>query len=399
MASEALVLARGTIHTWQSAIVDATSRKEQGFHALSRLLNTHLKRPLFTHSAHESAHRFAHGVRCHAITSVERGDMGSIFKHGDKYRAQVNLGGVRQSKVFRTKREANAWVDATEKKQANPEKLHTVAHCLHTYLEKETPKKKGHIKEAIRLNKFLREKNFPSQVLLSELCVSHMAEWRDARMQEVSAGTVLREISTLSAVFETARVEWGWLEVNPLKDMKKPRSPDHRETVIQPHEVKAMLKAMRYSPREPVRTVAQAVAVCFLTAIRTGCRASELTTLGWDSVLSDYCIAVGKMGRREVPLTKKALRLINRMRDYDPDLVFGMKASSLDANFRKYRDRAGLSGFTFHDTRHTAATMLSRKLDVMDLCKMFGWTNTAQALVYYNPTASSIADILNKGKS
>jgi len=39
--------------------------------------------------------------------------------------------------------------------------------------------------------------------------------------------------------------------------------------------------------------------------------------------------------------------------------------------------------------------MLSRKLDVMDLCRMFGWTNTSMALKYYNPSASSIADILN----
>lgn len=326
--------------------------------------------------------------------------MGSIFKYGDQYRAQVTVAGVRKSKVFRTKREANAWVESTTNAlQVDPNQLHTVAQCVQKYLAEETPKKKGHVKEAIRLNKFLREPIFPSHVLMSELCVSHMAAWRDARLKEVSAGTVLREISTLSAIFETARVEWGLIETNPLTDMKKPRSPDHRDTVILPGQVRAMLKVMRYSPRQPIRTVAHAVSVCFLTAIRTGCRASELTTLGWGLVFGDYCTVTGKTGKRDVPLTYKAKRLIERMRDYDPDLVFGMNAASLDANFRKYRIRAGLSGFTFHDSRHTAATMLSRRLDVMDLCKMFGWKNTAQALVYYNPTASSIADILNRGKS
>lgn len=73
-----------------------------------------------------------------------------------------------------------------------------------------------------------------------------------------------------------------------------------------------------------------------------------------------------------------------------------MSAQSLDANFRKYRARAGLSGFTFHDTRHTAATMLSHKVDVLTLCKIFGWSNTSQALTYYNPTASDIARRLNR---
>jgi len=82
------------------------------------------------------------------------------------------------------------------------------------------------------------------------------------------------------------------------------------------------------------------------------------------------------------------------MRGWDDDLVFGLKTASLDALFRKYRGRAGLEGFTWHDTRHTAATMLSRRVDVLTLCKIFGWANTTQALTYYNPTADSIADML-----
>jgi hypothetical protein len=28
---------------------------------------------------------------------------------------------------------------------------------------------------------------------------------------------------------------------------------------------------------------------------------------------------------------------------------------------------------------------------VLDLCKMFGWTNPKMAMVYYNPTAAQIA--------
>jgi integrase len=79
------------------------------------------------------------------------------------------------------------------------------------------------------------------------------------------------------------------------------------------------------------------------------------------------------------------------MRGWHPVEVFGLKPQTLDALFRKLRDAAGLAGFTFHDTRHTAATMLAQRLDVLDLCKMFGWKNTTRALTYYNPTASDIA--------
>lgn len=325
--------------------------------------------------------------------------MASIFKHGDKYRAQVTINGARKSRLFRTKREASAWAEATShsmrSKKNTPE--HTLADCVMRYAEEETPKKRGAAKEAIRLSAFLKERGFPAEVKMADLNVVVMSKWRDTRLQTVSAGTVLREISLLSAMLETARLDWGWIETNPLRDMRKPRSPDHREIVIQAKDVRLLLKTMSYSPCKPIRSVAQSVAVCFLVALRTGMRAGELSGLNWDRVHSDYCsLPVTKTAPRKVPLTRKAVRLLEKMKGYDSTSVFGLKSQTLDANFRKYRDRAGLSGFTFHDARHTAATMLARKLDVLDLCRMFGWTTTKHALIYYNPTASSIADILNR---
>ena len=126
-------------------------------------------------------------------------------------------------------------------------------------------------------------------------------------------------------------------------------------------------------------------------------RAGELCALTWADVGADYCRVQGvkqgarKTGRRDVPLSPKARRTIERMRGFDPSLVFGLKVQSLDAMFRKYRNRAGLDGFVFHDSRHTAATWIAQKLHVLDLCKMFGWSNPKRAMIYYNPTAGDIA--------
>ena len=327
--------------------------------------------------------------------------MASIQKTARGYRAQVYVKGVRDSQVFRTQREAKAWADSrTAELRADAGKTlaekHTLAEAVKKYREEVSPKKRGGRWEEIRLTALLSDPNFPHGELMGNLTTTHFADWRDARLRQVQAGSVLREISLISALLEMARIEWQWIDHNPIKDMRKPRMPDHREVVIRPAQVRQMLAAMRYSPARPVRTVAQATGVCFLTALRTGMRAGELCGLTWDRVFDDYCfLPVTKTSKRNVPLTRKAVRLLDKMRGYDPTLVFGMNSRSLDANFRKYRERAGLSGFTFHDSRHTAATMLSRKLDVLDLCKMFGWTTTKHALVYYNPTASSIAEILN----
>lgn len=73
--------------------------------------------------------------------------------------------------------------------------------------------------------------------------------------------------------------------------------------------------------------------------------------------------------------------------------VFGITSQTLDALFRKYRGRAGLAGFTLHDSRHTAATRLalSGKVQALELCAIMGWKNPRQAMVYFNPTASQLA--------
>lgn len=327
--------------------------------------------------------------------------MASIQKTASGYRAQVYSQGQRDSKVFRTRREAEAWGAAREvelraQAAAPVGARYTLAQAIDRYIEEVMPQKRGARREAIALQAIQRRPSFPSGEKMGNLTPAMFAAWRDDRLRQVAAGTVIREFGMLSSILEVARREWGWLDSNPLRDVRKPRAPDHREVLISRQQVRAMLASMGYRPRGPVRTVSQAVAVCFLMALRSGMRAGELCGLTWDRVADDHCVLpVTKTTPRDVPFTAKAVRLVEKMRGFDPDLVFGIKAASLDAIFRKHRDRAGLTGFTFHDSRHTAATWLARRLDLLDLCRMFGWSNPKQALAYYNPSASSIAALLN----
>ena len=55
---------------------------------------------------------------------------------------------------------------------------------------------------------------------------------------------------------------------------------------------------------------------------------------------------------------------------------------------------AGIEDLTFHDTRHEALTRLARKLDVLDLARMVGHRDPRSLMIYYNPTASEIAQRL-----
>lgn len=315
------------------------------------------------------------------------------------WRIQIEVRGQRDSGTFPTKREASEWAArrSTEMRAmatGQAAQIKTLADALHRYAEEVTPHKRGWSKELIRLKAFEKQPMFPARRLLADITPPMIADWRDARLKVNARGSVLRDMVLLSHVFEVARRDWGWLSVNPIKDVRKPSEPDHREVLISLAQQRKMLRALGWS-RGPVRSVSHAVANCFLAALQTGMRAGELCGLRWDDVRDDYCIlhtGKTKTGKaRNVPLTPTARRTLELMRGYDDDLVFGLKSQTLDAMFRKYRGKAGLSGFTFHDARHTAATRLAQRLHVLELCKVFGWTSTSRALTYFNASASDIA--------
>lgn len=312
------------------------------------------------------------------------------------WRIQLEVRGVRESNTLPTKREAVEWahrrsteIRAMATGQAGSVK--TLADALKKYGEEVSATKKGWSKELIRLQAFQRQPLFPARKMIGSITAADVVAWRDARLRVNARGSVLRDMTLLSHVFTVARVDWQWVSINPMADVRRPSEPDHRERLISGPEIRQMLRQLGWS-RGPCRTVSHAVGAAFLFALQTGARAGEICGIRWEDVRQDSAtIQDGKTGRRELPLTPAARRTVDLMRGFDDLLVFGLKSQSLDALFRKARGRANLEGFTFHDARHTAATRLAQRLHVLDLCKCFGWRNTSRALTYYNPSAGDIA--------
>lgn len=317
------------------------------------------------------------------------------YKHGEKWRTTVTVHYKQKTKVTRTKREGEVWAAETmrlmlETVDETNAKI-TFKQVVERYRDEVTPSKRGHRWEFVRINTLLTCFaciDEPVQLISSDM----LGKWRDMRLQTCSANTVLRDFSLLSAIFEHARREWKYININPVRDVRKPREPDHRDIIITRPQIKAILSALGYSPINQVRTVSQAVAVCFLMALRTGMRAGELCNLTWANLHADYCrLPVTKTVPRDVPLSRKAIKLANKMRGFDNIYLFGLKPQTLDAMFRRAKKRAGIDNVHFHDARHTAATWMCNKVDVLTLCKIFGWKTTSMALTYYNPKATDIA--------
>lgn len=322
--------------------------------------------------------------------------MPSIQAKAKGFRAQVNIRGVRESATFASKREAQTWAARRETElraiaTGKGQTVRTLGQLLERYHNEVSPEKKGARWEKIRLEAM--ERYLPVSKKLADLRPKDFAKYRDDRLKMgLGKGTVLREMGLLTSVMEQARKEWEWVAVNPLKDVTKPSSPPSRARVISRWEIKAMVRSLGWRGRQ-VGSLSESCALAFLVALRTGMRAGELCGLTWASVSPGKAILPDtKNGeRREVPLSPKAERLIARARWIGTNEVFGIKSGTLDALFRRARERAKLEGFTFHDSRHTAATWMARKVDMMTLCKIFGWKDSRYALLYYNPKTEDLA--------
>jgi integrase len=134
-------------------------------------------------------------------------------------------------------------------------------------------------------------------------------------------------------------------------------------------------------------------------ALHTGMRAGELTGMRWDVVKAHSVrLPTTKNGSaREVPLSRKAARLVERARGLDDTLVLPVGTQTLDALFRAARDAAGIDGLRWHDSRHTAATRIGAtvgqpgRLSFPEFVAMFGWRDPRNAMVYVNPSAAALA--------
>jgi integrase len=323
--------------------------------------------------------------------------MSSIQKTAKGYRVQIQVKAQRDSATFDTKKEAQLWAAQKEIEFQTIAKglvgtITTTHAAFERYKTEVSSKHKGERWEKVRLDKMKRE--FPN-LILSKVTADHIIKWRNARLSEVKEASVRREMGLLSAVFEKcAGVEWKYLAKNPCVGVDRPPESPHRTRTMNWSEIKQMLRALGY----PQRTLPRhAVAHALLLALRTGMRQGELANIEWANVHPKFIHTDSKSMvefTRDVPLSRQAKRIVEKMRGFNDQWMFDISAGSIDTHFRNARARAGLSGFTFHDSRHTAATWIGRrgKLSLIEMCKAFGWKDPKHALIYFNPTGDDLAD-------
>jgi integrase len=320
---------------------------------------------------------------------------------GAAWRAQISIKGVRDSGIFSTKAEAQAWAaereTAIRKGKAHPDDGHTVDAAFRRYEKEVSAHKRGKRWEIIRLNALaahlIKGRAFGTLRLI-DVTPAVLGAWRDSRMtgpRAVSGSTVNRDLNLLSHVFTTARREWGWVVENPCSNVRRPKNAPPRERRISEEEIERITLALGFD-EGAVCTPGQAVAVAFLFAIETAMRAGEICGLRARDISGPVAhLPITKNGRkRDVPLSARARDLLSLLPNDGPTL-FGLTTRTLDTLFRKAKQHAMIEGLTFHDTRHEAITRLASKLSVLELARMVGHTNLNELQTYYNESAANLA--------
>lgn len=226
---------------------------------------------------------------------------------------------------------------------------------------------------------------------LAALTPSALASYRDKRLQEVTAGTVIRELACLSAIVNHARREWGITVVNPVPLVRKPTAPKGRDRLLSDDELARLLRALEPTGRRNpwMQSLVQ-------LALETAMRRGELLSLRWSDIdLSTRTATLWETkngDKRVVPLSSRAIGVLQSMPRNIGGVVFPINGFTVSAAFDRALERAGINDFHFHDLRHMAVTELSKRLpNVIELAAVSGHRSLKMLQRYYHPNATELA--------
>jgi integrase len=214
-----------------------------------------------------------------------------IRKDGSRsYHVEVRLRGhPPQRATFRTRSLAKKWVQDVESGirdgrhfKSGESKRHTVGELIERFVTQWLPKYPQRKDKQASLLEWWNQ--WCGHLLLVDLTPAVIADGRDQLLSEITVrgglrnpSTVNRYLSALGKALTVAVKEWGWLEVNPIKNVSKPSESDGRERFLTLDERDRLLQACAES-RNP--NLLPIVSLALITGMRFG----EIAGLRWGDI-------------------------------------------------------------------------------------------------------------------
>jgi integrase len=281
------------------------------------------------------------------------------------------------------------------------EDVSTVADLFERYATTVSPLKRGTKEEQHRLARLPRQFALFRRSVM-QFDAPSIAEWRDDQLARVSALTLNRELNLISAVMQTALLEWRvpGLTHNPVRNLRRPENPRPRKQRVSGAEQAAIVTKLGWDGASEPVSASQWTAFAFTLAIATAMRRGEILSIRWSNIYVQqkyiFLENTKNGNERRVPLSSQALALIALIepRASHARLV-PVNQASLGTLFARARDAAGLRHIRFHDSRREATTTMSTKLsNVLELAAVTGHRSLQVLKGYYEPDPSALADKL-----
>lgn len=315
------------------------------------------------------------------------------------WQARVRKANQTLTKTFINKADAEKWAKQVEVELDKGSFVNhvlaertTFKEVIERYVIEVLPTMRGGNADLIRLKALARRPI--AKLNMVALTPQKLAQFRDERLKEIAPATVIRELAYVSSIINHARREWGINITNPVTMIKKPIGPQGRSRILDDVETTRLLNALKPTDRKSI-WMQPLVQLALETAMRRG----ELLGLRWDHIDMQRRTAYLKLTKngesRIVPLSTKAIEVLQIMPRSIDGRVFPINHAAVSANFDRARKRAEIEGIRFHDLRRTAITMLAHKLpNLVELSAVSGHKSLAMLKRYYHPNAEQLAEKL-----
>lgn len=343
--------------------------------------------------------------------------MATFRERDGKYQAIIRRVGLPPLfKTFTTKTLAKTWakgVEGTiEQGRAGIIGMQpTIGYVFEKFRDETSYARKGGKWERNRIDQILSANEHWKSIPSDRFDPERLREWVIDRITEVAKPSARREMSLMAGIFKQA-IKGGWIKIpiSPTKLVFWPDGSKPRKRTVSEAE---LTKIVGPIPEHETKLIKDYVPYVAWFAYETGLRMGELCQMTWSDIdvekltiyVRDEWSNDNRSGKsvkngssREVPLSPRAVTLINTLSQYNEDApleakVFCLSPAVLDQYWSDLKDAAGFKGdIVFHDLRRTRLTIWAEKYEVNTLAKMSGHKDINTLVeTYYQPKTEDLA--------
>lgn len=347
------------------------------------------------------------------MASIEK----RVSENGDiSYRVKVRIKGYPiETATFERKTDANRWAAATESAikegrhfKTTAAKKHTLGELIDSYIKYELPKKPKNSRN--QKTQLLWWSSEIGRYTLADITSALISDCRDKLCAGLTPNgtkrtnaTVVRYLAALSVCLTYGMNEKQWLDDSPMRNRKvtKPKEPRGRVRYLSKEERTSLLAACKQSANPYMYAVT-------VLALSTGARQGEIMNLTWDDIDLNRGRAIlqeTKNGeRRALPITGHALDVLkelDKVRRIDTKLLFAGANPNKPAELRKpwvtAMQAAGITGFKFHDLRHSAASEFAMNgATLAEIAEILGHKTLAMVQRYAHLSEGHTAGVVER---